>query len=57
MLQIPGRRIYLRDHETEDLLTYHEWISDAEVMKYVAGFPKTNSLKESFTSLADAIFV
>lgn len=55
MLQIPGKRIYLRDHQTEDLPAYHEWISDADVMKYVTGFPQTNSLEESFISLANAI--
>ena len=55
MIEIITKRLILRDHTPGDLQGYHKWISDPVVMKYVVGFPRTNSIQESFVSLADAI--
>ena len=53
MLKIEGERIYLRDHQTDDLEIFHSWLSDPEVMKYLPWH--TSTVEESFLQLAECL--
>ena len=53
--EIESDRLILREHKKEDLLPYHQWISDERVMRYVLAFPRTKSQSESEISLREAI--
>lgn len=55
MIKIITKRLLIREHKIDDLENYHKWISDPDIMRYVIGFPRTKSIKESFISLAEAI--
>ena len=49
------RRLTIRDHDRADIDAYHRWISDPDVMRYVAGFPLTVTKEESIVSLIEAV--
>ena len=53
MLKIEGGRIYLRDHQTDDLEIFHSWLSDPEVMRYLPW--RTSTVEESFLQLAECL--
>ncbi|MBT3274455.1 MAG: GNAT family N-acetyltransferase [Spirochaetales bacterium] len=55
MIQIATERLLIREHEHTDIDDYHSWISDPDVMRYVAGFPRTDTKQESLASLTEAI--
>ncbi len=48
-------RLIIREHEYADIEGYHKWISDQDVMRYVAGFPRTRTKEASIVSLTEAI--
>ena len=54
-VRIETKRLVIREQQVADLDGYHLWISDSEVMRYVAGFPRTKSREESIASLREAI--
>lgn len=53
MLRLDGQRIYLRDHQAEDLAAFHAWLSDPVVSRYLSW--RTTTLDESLIKLAEAI--
>ena len=48
------KRLLIREHIVDDLPTYHNWLSDAELMRYI-GFPATQTIEQSFVRLAKEI--
>ncbi|MBN1429766.1 MAG: GNAT family N-acetyltransferase [Anaerolineae bacterium] len=53
MLRIDGERIYLRDHRAGDLESFHAWLSDPVVARYLTF--RTSTRDQSFIQLADAL--
>ena len=53
MLKLEGQRIYLRDHQPEDLEVFYAWRSDPRVTRYLSG--RTAMLTDAFSQLADAL--
>ena len=53
MLRIDGKRIYLRDHQADDLNVFHSWLSDPVTAHYLSW--RTSTLEESFIQLSDAL--
>jgi ribosomal-protein-alanine N-acetyltransferase len=53
MLTLDGKRLYLRDHQGDDLDQFHAWLSDPVVARYLSW--RTASREESLIQLADAI--
>ena len=55
MIRFETERLITREHEVEDIDDYHACVSDPDVMKYIIGFKRTTSIKESRSMLAEAI--
>ncbi|WP_163337141.1 GNAT family N-acetyltransferase [Desulfopila sp. IMCC35008] len=53
MIEIHSERLLIRDHLQSDLESMHAWVSDPELMKFLAW--KTSTLSETQKLLDDAI--
>lgn len=53
MINIETKRLLIRDHIEADLNTFHQWISDTEIMTYLDW--KTKTLEESKQKLDESI--
>ena len=54
MIEVPGNRIILREHQISDLDNYHKWRSDKELMK-LSIMPRSLTIQDTFIYLADEI--
>jgi RimJ/RimL family protein N-acetyltransferase len=53
MLEIKGERIYLRDHTAADLGTFHAWMNDPVVTRYLS--QHSESIEQSLKLLSHAV--